>query len=353
MPTVKTIRWAIIGCGDVTEVKSGPGLSKARNSELVAVMRRNAERAADYARRHHVPRWSADAHDILTASDIDAVYVASHPDTHRDYVLACAEEGKPVLVEKPMAMDHAECQEMVAACRAAGVPLWVAFYRRALPRFTAVAKLIGDGVIGEVRGVQTLRYEPLPNEDSSRMPWQINPILSNGGLFFDGACHLFDFLDWLFGPISNAMGIVENRAGAYQTEDTVSASFKFDSGVVGSGFWCYASDHREDRTTIFGAKGRLSFSTQYAQPILVEQAGGQHEIDVADPRHVHQPLIQSIVDELNGSGHCPSTGESAARTAWVMDQIMADFRQRQALLDRAHAGTDSSQKEGHRAAAIS
>jgi 1,5-anhydro-D-fructose reductase (1,5-anhydro-D-mannitol-forming) len=323
---VRTIRWGIIGCGDVTEVKSGPGFSRARNSGLVAVMRRNGDRAADYARRHGVPRWSTDAEDILTASDIDAVYVATHPDTHREYVLRCAEQGKAVYVEKPMALDHAQCQEMIQACEAAGVPLWVAYYRRALPRFNAVSKLLADGAIGEVRGVQALRYEPLPAGAAGSGPWQVGQQPSHGGLFFDGACHLLDFLDSLFGPVTEAHGVVANRAGAYRAEDTIGASLRFESGVVGSGFWSYASDTRFDRTTIFGSRGRLSFSTQYREPIILEQGDRVRELDIADPPHVHQPLIQTIVDELNGEGRCPSTGESGARTARVMDQILGDFR---------------------------
>jgi predicted dehydrogenase len=308
----------------VTEVKSGPALAKAQNSELVAVMRRSPSMAEDYARRHGVARWTADADDILTADDIDAVYVATHPNSHREYVLRCAEHAKPVLVEKPMAMSPAECDEMQGACRIASVPLWVAYYRRALPRFKAVAQLLADGAIGEIRGVQALRYEPLPDDVDAT--WQTDPTLSGGGLFFDGVCHLLDFLDYVFGPIVDVAGVVENRAGAYATEDTVSASFRFESGVVGSGFWCYASDARLDRTTVFGSAGRLSFSTHYAEPITIQRGGEVDSIEVADPPHVHQPLVQSIVDELNGLGACPSTGETAARTARVMDAIMANYR---------------------------
>src|SRR3954453_17012092 len=150
---MKTIRWGMIGCGDVAEVKSGPGFYKARDSSLIAVMRRNGALAADFARRHNVARWHDDADAIIEAPDIDAVYVATLTDSHHDYVLRCARAGKPVYVEKPMAMNHAQCTSMIEACRAGGVPLWVAYYRRALPRFLAVRDLIASGTIGEVRMV--------------------------------------------------------------------------------------------------------------------------------------------------------------------------------------------------------
>ena len=320
---MRTIRWGIIGCGAVTEVKSGPGFQQAENSQLVAVMRRTASLAEDYARRHGVPRWHDDADEIIAADDIDSVYVATPPDTHRDYVLRCAAAGKPVYVEKPMAADHAECLEMIEACRSAGVPLWVGYYRRALPRFLAVQQLIMDGAIGDVRAVRLERYEPLADATDPANLWRLDPSVSRGGLFFDGDCHALDVLDLLFGPVAEVNAVVGNRGGTYDAVDTVCADLRFESGVLGSGFWCYAADEGSDTTVIYGSKGRLSFSTSRPKPIRLAGVGLDRELSVDDPAHVHQPLIQTIVDELSGQGRCPSTGESAARTAWAMDQILA------------------------------
>jgi predicted dehydrogenase len=320
------VRWGIIGCGAVTEVKSGPAFSRVGGSELVAVMRRNRQLAEDYAARHHVARATDDADEILLAPDIDAVYIATHPDTHCEYTLRAAAAGKAVYVEKPMARTVEECLRMIEACRTSGVGLWVGYYRRRLPRFLAIRDLLAEGAIGDVRGCTTLRYEMLPGPEGQQ-PWQLDRSLSGGGLFFDGVCHLFDFLDFLLGPVEEVSGIVANRAGASATEDTVSASFRLAGGVVGSGFWCYAADSRSDRTTLFGSRGRLSFSTQYPEPIRIEVGDQVREIDVADPPHVHEPLVASIVGELGGTDSCPSTGESALRTARVMEEIMAGFWQ--------------------------
>jgi len=328
---VRTIRWGIIGCGDVTEVKSGPGFYKGRNSTLTAVMRRNGDLAADYARRHNVPRWHDDAEAIIRADDIDAVYIATLTDTHCDYAARCAAAGKPVYVEKPMAMDHRQCLEMIEACRRHGVPLWVGYYRRALPRCLKVRELIEDGAIGPVRLVRSLQYQRLPDAavlaDERNVPWRIDPAKSGGGLFFEAVCHTFDFLDYLFGPVVEVSGIAANRAGAYRPEDTVAAAYRFESGVIGSGAWCYAADHDLEFNEIVGAEGTLTFSTSLPVPIRLVRRGGEvTEFPVGDPPHVHQPLIQTIVDELNGTGTCPSTGESGARTAWVMDRILEGFR---------------------------
>src|ERR1700690_3284048 len=103
------VRWGIIGCGDVAEVKSGPGFQKAAGSQLVAVMRRRGDLAADYARRHGVPRWYDDARALIDDPEVDAVYIATPPDSPAASALRAAAAGKPAYVEKPMARHGAEC----------------------------------------------------------------------------------------------------------------------------------------------------------------------------------------------------------------------------------------------------
>jgi predicted dehydrogenase len=319
----------MIGCGDVAETKSGPAFYKARNSQLVAVMRRDGMRAADFARRHGASRWHDDAEAIIGAPDIDAVYVATHPDTHCDYTLRCAKAGKAVYVEKPMAMEHAECAAMIEGCRAAGVPLWVAYYRRALPRFLAIRDLLAEDAIGPVRMVSSRHLQRLPARgggDRAQPEWRTDPAVSGGGFFFEGAVHTLDVLDFLFGPIETVRALADNQARAYAPEDIVVASYRFASGIYGSGTWCYSADRDEEYNEIVGSTGRIRFSTTRPVPIQLMRGDAVEEIPIADPPHVQQPLIESIVAELNGQGTCPSTGESAARTAWVVDRILAEFR---------------------------
>ena len=324
---MKQVRWGMIGCGDVTEVKSGPGFYKAENSTLVAVMRRNGALAADYARRHGVPRWHDDADAIIHATDIDAVYIATLTDSHCEYTLRCAAAGKPVYVEKPMAMTHSQCVAMIDACRGAGVPLWVGYYRRALPRFLKVRDLVESGAIGPVRIVITrlLQRPPAATSDGA-VPWRVDPALSGGGFFFEAVCHTLDFLDFLFGPVETVRAFAANQARAYKPEDLVTASLRFASGVHASGAWCYGADVDEEHTEIVGARGRITFSTFRPAPIRLYRGDTVEEIAAGDPPHVHQPMIEAIVAELNGGSRAPSTGVTAARTAWVMEEILGEFR---------------------------
>lgn len=325
---MSTIRWGIIGCGDVTEVKSGPGFQKARGSELVAVMRRNATLAEDYARRHGVGRWYSDASQLVADAQVDAIYVATPPGSHKEHVLAAAAAGKPVYVEKPMALRGAECDEMISACRRAGVPLFVAYYRRAMPKFLGVRDLVQAGEIGEVRFVRVaLQREPVPTEaDPATRTWRFAPDTSGGGHLFDMGSHMLDLLDFLLGPIRVAKGMAANQTGLYLAEDSVVASLEFDNGVLGVGLWNSASHAPEDVIQIVGSRGELRFSCFDPAPVAVVSGGRSHTIDAEHPAHVQQPLIQTIVDELNGMGTCPSTGQSGARTTRVIDSILADYR---------------------------
>jgi predicted dehydrogenase len=321
---MRTIRWGIIGCGDVTEVKSGPGFQKAENSELVAVMRRNGELARDYARRHGVPRWYDDAAALIGDPDVDAVYIATPPAYHKDYTLMSARAGKPVYVEKPMALNFAECQAMIQACRGAGVPLFVAFYRRALERFLKIKQLIDTQAIGDVRSVSVTLYQPLLKGElaSQTLPWRVQPEIAGGGLFVDLAAHMLDLLDYLLGPIRDVRGYASNLARRYPAEDIVTGTFVFESGVHGVGTWCFSAFERRDHTEIVGSDGKIAYSTFDAQPVVLTNSTGVTEFAIDYPAHSQQPLIQTVVDQLNGVGACPSIGESAARTSWVMDRML-------------------------------
>jgi predicted dehydrogenase len=325
----KTIRWGIIGCGDVTEKKSGPGFQKARNSRLVAVMRRNPRRAQDYAKRHGVPRWYADAQALVDDPEVDAVYVATPPSSHREYTLLAARAGKPVYVEKPMARNFGECEEMIAACREAGVPLFVAFYRRALEKFLKVKQLVTDGAIGEPRLVRVaFCQQPTEEEVAGDLPWRVMPQISGGGRFVDLGSHMLDLLDDLLGPITSAGGSAGNQGGYFEAEDTVTTSFTFESGVQGVGSWCFVGPEWKDLTEIVGTNGTIGYSTFDAKPVRLITGDETQEFAIPFPPHVQQPLIQTVVDALNGEGECPSTGESGARTSRVIDTILEEYRAR-------------------------
>jgi 1,5-anhydro-D-fructose reductase (1,5-anhydro-D-mannitol-forming) len=318
------VRWGIIGCGDVTEVKSGPGFQKADGSSLVAVMRRDRDKAEDYARRHGVPRVHGTAEALIADPEIDAVYIATPPDSHEPLALLVAAAGKPCLVEKPMARTHRECLAMVGAFRTAGVPLWVAYYRRALPRFLEVRDLLSAQAIGRLTSVHVHVTERLATgADASN--WRFDPARAGAGLFLDLASHCLDLLDFLVAPIAEVAGFALNTGASYRAEDVTSAAFRFTTDVAGTGIWNFHAAAKTDSITFTGSKGTLVTPVFADGDLLLSNGTGARTIPVRNPPHVHQPLIQAIVDELRGRGQCDSTGESAARTSWVMDRCLDSF----------------------------
>ncbi|MDP4292100.1 MAG: Gfo/Idh/MocA family oxidoreductase [Bacteroidota bacterium] len=326
---MKQINWGIIGCGDVTEVKSGPAFNKVEHSRLVAVMRRDAAKAEDYALRHHVERWYSDAGQLINDPEVNAVYVATPPNTHAEYAIRVMRAGKPVYVEKPMAMNEAECREMIRVSKETGQRLYVAYYRRALPYFIKIKELIDAKVIGDVRLVDLKLHHPFKPEElhpELQKGWRVDPGISGGGHFHDLASHQLDFLLYLLGPVKQVKGISVNQAGLYAADDVTIAVMEFESGAVFTGSWCFTVPQSEaiDQAEIIGSKGKLTFSTFGKPVITIEKENGQVErLEIPYPQHVQHPNITLVVQSLLGIGETPSNGETGIEATILMDRITA------------------------------
>jgi predicted dehydrogenase len=260
----------------------------------------------------------ATADALIGDPEIDAVYIATHPDSHCELACRVAAAGKPCLVEKPMAMSHAECMTMCHAFARASAPLWVAYYRRALPRFVMIRDLLRDGGLGRVTSVHIDIREPLAAANTAGN-WRFTRSVAGGGLFFDKGSHCVDLLDFLFGPVEHASGVTINTGGAYEVEDVTAATFQMPGGLLGTGVWNFNAGSSNDvfAVTTTGAEIRTAV---FSDADVVVTAGGEQRLHpLRNPPHVHQPLIQSIVDELLGRGVCESTGASGARASRVLD----------------------------------
>lgn len=323
---MKNIRWGFIGCGDVTEKKSGPAFNKVEGSKIEAVMCRTISRARDYAARHNIPKWYDDADKLISDPEINAVYVATPPKYHSEYAIKSMNAGKATYVEKPMAISYRECMKMNDVASETGVPLFVAYYRRSLPYFMKVKELIDRDSVGKVNFID-IKLWTAPREedmDPQNPPWRIIPEISGGGYFYDLACHQLDILDYIFGPVKDATGKTANRGGLYKAEDTVSAGIEFESGIVAKGSWFFAADslYKSDSIEIMGSNGKIEFSTFSFSPITVRTRDTITRFNPANPENIEFCLIKNIVEELQGTGKAPGDGISAARTNKVMDLIL-------------------------------
>ncbi len=323
MKNESDIHWGIIGCGDVTELKSGPAYQKVKNFKLSAVMRRNKELAKDYAKRHNVNTYYSDADDLINDESIDAVYVATPPDTHKLYGLRVAEAGKPCCIEKPLAPNYQDSKDIFDAFEQAEVPLFVAYYRRSLPRFNKVKALLDGGEIGKLRHINWHLSKPLSQIDlSQQYNWRTDKNIALGGYFDDLACHGLDLFAYLFGDFDVVKGIGLNQQNLYSSFDAVSACWTHKNGITGTGSWNFGARSKQDSVVIYGSKGEITFSIFDQLPISICNLTGQQEIHIENPENIQFHHVQDMRDQIFCGKPHPSNGSTAMHTSWVMDEIL-------------------------------
>jgi predicted dehydrogenase len=314
---MKEIKWGIIGCGNVTEIKSGPAFNKVKNSSLVAVMRRDREKAKDYATRHHVPKWYDDAMKLINDNDVNAIYIATPPSSHESYTLAALQAGKPVYVEKPMTINFSSALRMMNAANETGIKLCIAHYRRAHPYFKKIKQIIDDKIIGEIRFVNLNFYKELLSKNELELTgnkWRVDVGVSGGGLFHDLAPHQLDLMYYFFGEAAYAKGISINQSRVYNADDVVAGNILFKNGIVFNGLWSFNVDkqNEKDICEIVGTGGSMSFSVFNEQKIFVTKNGTIEIISFTPPQHVQQPLIEKVVEYFLDKGPNPCSSREGA-----------------------------------------
>jgi predicted dehydrogenase len=324
------IRWGILGCGDVTEIKSGPALKKIPGSALHAVMRRDAEKARDYAQRHEVPRWYGSADELLADGDVDAIYVASPPSAHLELGRLVAQIGKPCYVEKPMGASSADAQGLIDAFAANELPLFTAFYRRGLRKFRKVGELLNEGSLGEIEKVH---YRLYSGQHLTNRNWRLDPKISGGGLFVDLGSHVLDILDFWFGPLELKSAQAGNRSGRGSVAD-------FAQGVLTA----QGQPHIEidfdfnrpgescEEMQIVGSEASLTFSVFDLKPLKWEPRGSswlsKMTRDDFATEHVQQGLLVNVMDCLRGKAEPWATPQAGLRTWKLMESILESKSQR-------------------------
>ncbi|MDB5221523.1 MAG: Gfo/Idh/MocA family oxidoreductase [Chitinophagaceae bacterium] len=320
------INWGIIGCGDVTEVKSGPAFNKVKNSSLIAVMRREGAKAKDYAQRHNVPKWYDDADALINDAEVNAIYVATPPSSHEEYTIAALNAGKPVYVEKPMAVNAAAAQRMMNAAKDKNVKLVVAHYRREQPIFKKIKQVLAEKTIGDIRFARLEFYKkPLTKEELQipKTAWRVDAAIAGGGLFHDLAPHQLDLMYYFFGEADTINGIALNQEKLYNADDIVSGNIVFKTGVLFNGLWCFTVNENEEKDycEIVGSKGKISFSI-FGEPKITMTVEGKKENFLFDTlQHVQQPMIEKVVDYFLDESPNPCSAEEGVKVMEMMEKL--------------------------------
>jgi len=321
-----TVNWGIIGCGDVCEVKSGPAFNKVPDSKLVAVMRRDAALAKDYAQRHGVPKFYSDANDLISDTEVNAIYIATPPSSHELFTEMALKAGKPVYVEKPVTLNAASCLRMMALEKQYDNKVSVAHYRRSLPLFIKLKELITSGAIGNIKLILLKILQPLASKIITKTAdnWRINPAVSGGGLFHDLSPHQLDILYWIFGEPKEVYVKTANQGKHYDATDLTMMQVSFANDIYFSGVWNFnvAETAVADECEIIGDDGSIRFSFFRVSTLELVTANGKQILDFEYPSNIQQPHIDYVVKFFRGQGLNPCSLEEALVTMSMMDKAI-------------------------------
>jgi 1,5-anhydro-D-fructose reductase (1,5-anhydro-D-mannitol-forming) len=307
---IDTIRWGIIGCGNVAEYKSGPPLYQTPGSELIAVMRRDATKAADFALRHGARRWTTDAAALIADVDVNTVYIASPHALHAEHVKLAAEAGKIVLCEKPLGISTAEAQLCVEVCRAHGVPLSVAYYRRYWPIVRQMRELLNDGAIGRVVAARVQLADYFAGDPDR--PWLTARELSGGGALANAGSHWVDLIRCLLGDIASVSAQCSSHASGFETEDTIVAQLETVEHALVSLSITLQSPITINEFDVSGTAGRLRATSLADGQLILDRVGREPQIfALPRSRFAHAEFIVELIDRLRSNQPVPVPGEAA------------------------------------------
>ncbi len=315
------LRWGLIGCGDIAQKRVAAALRELPDSELVAVSRARAEAAEEFARRFGARKWYPDWKALIADSEIDAVYVATPVYLHAEQTIAAADAGKHVLCEKPMALNVAECDHMIAACRASRVRLGVAYYRHFYPAINRIKEILASGEIGQAVIAQINAFERFnPQPDHPRY-WFVKKELAGGGPMFDFGCHRIEVLLNLFGPITEIMGFTDRLLFDREVEDTSAAFFKFTSGARATLVVTHAAFESQDTLDIFGSEGSIHLPV-LNQGVMRIKTAEVERIETHPPQaNFHMPLIADFIDAVFEGREPKVDGEIGREVARIEAEI--------------------------------
>jgi 1,5-anhydro-D-fructose reductase (1,5-anhydro-D-mannitol-forming) len=312
------IRWGIIGCGNVAEFKSGPPLYQTPGSELVAVMRRDAARAADFAQRHGARRWYTEAEALIADADVNAIYIASPHNQHAAHVKMAANAGKSVLCEKPMGISVAEAQACVDVCRANHVPLAVAYYRREWPIVQQMHALLNEGAIGRVVSARIHLTDYFAGDPDR--PWLTSKTLSGGGALANAGSHWIDLVRYMLGEVISVSAQCSSHASGFETEDTIVVQMETITHALVSVSITLQSPINANEFEISGTQGRMRATSLADGQLIIDRAGEKTQtLSLSRSRFAHAEFIAALIDRLRSDQPSPIPGEDAVATWRIME----------------------------------
>lgn len=318
---MKKLKWGLIGAGDIARKRIAPALNEIDNCEFVSVSSSRVDSAKEFVKEFGAKKWFADWRELVADNEIDAVYIATPVFLHKEQTILAAENGKHILCEKPMAMNAKECDEMIAACRANGVKLGVAYYRPFYPLIEKVKQILGSNEIGNSIVAQINSFEYFnPTSEHPRF-WLVEKEKSGGGPMMDFGCHRLEVLTNLFGKITEIKTVLGKAAFDRETEDTAIANMRFKSGTFANLTVTHAALEPQDTLVVFGTKGSIHIPVLNSGEIRIKTENGERTELHAPHKNVHQPLIEDFTNAVLENREPKISGERGKEIAVLIDEI--------------------------------
>jgi len=317
----KSVRWGLIGCGDIAQKRVAPALVETQHSELVAVCRANTDLLDEFADKFNVLHRFADWNELVRCKDIDAVYVATPVNLHAEQTMTALESGKHVLCEKPMALNVADCDRMISAAKAHGGKLGIAYYRHFYPVVRRMKEVINSGEIGKPVIARVTAFEWFDPAPSNSRAWLLKPEISGGGPMFDFGCHRIQLLLHLFGSARQVTGVTSTALFNRVVEDTAAATFEFEQGTIATLTVSHAVMEPRDSFTVFGSEGSINVEVLNEGNLIITTRDSLRSELHAPAQNIHQPLIEDFVQAVIDDRQPLVTGEMGKAVAEVEDKI--------------------------------
>jgi len=304
--------WALVGCGDIAKKRVAPALRDLENCRFVGVARAKSELAESFARKFDAQKWYGDLNELLADKEVQAVYIATPVYLHCRQSIAAAEAGRHVLCEKPMAMDLAECDRMIAACKASGVKLEIAYYRHFYPIITRLKEIISSGQIGKVVLAQINVFEYSNPPSGGARHWFVEKNKAGGGPMFDFGCHRIEVLLNILGPVKYVTGFTANTLFDIEVEDTAAAFFTFNCRAAAILNVTRAASEPADTLDIYGDKGSIHIPALNGSTMTIKTGTAEQTSDHPPCPNVHQPLIDDFTTAALADA-APAVGADTGR----------------------------------------
>lgn len=315
-----SIRWGILGCGDVAHKRIAGAIAHQADSELVAACRRDAAKLRDFCATYRVERAYTNGDDLISDPEVDALYIATPVHLHCPQTMAAAMAGKHVLVEKPMALSLSECEAMVAACQENGVTLGVAYYRRFYPIVERIGELLSAERIGQPLSITAVTATPFGFQPGDDGYWRVLPTEGGGGALMDIGSHRVNLFLSLLGDITSVQAFCNTVGATYQAENCASMIVRFESGAHGNVQCFFGSEVDPDEFTIMGTRGRLVASPLNGSELVIETAEGCRVESHPSPANFNTPVVNDFVAAIREGREPRVSGEEGKRTNEVLER---------------------------------